>query len=252
MAESPGTLDGWYALHDFRSLDWARWNNSPEADRAKILSELAATLQGFESTSEGGSAAFSVIGHKADILILHLRPTLRELGELETEFNQTQFAAFCNPTYSYVSITELSLYEATARGGTEDIENLMTQPFVRARLYPEVPDTEYVCFYPMNKKRGETVNWYTDDFEARRAMMREHGATGRKYAGRVKQMITGSMGLDDWEWGITLFADNPLDIKHLVYEMRFDEVSAKYAEFGKFLMGVRVKPEELAARFAGK
>src|SRR5207247_2351172 len=103
-----------------------------------------------------------------------------------------------------------------------------------------------VCFYPMNKRRGETVNWYAADFEERRRMMHEHGATGKKYHGKVIQMITGSTGLDDWEWGITLFSEDPLHIKKLVYEMRFDEVSAKYGDFGPFYFGIRLPPDGMS------
>ena len=251
LTESPGTLDGWYVLHDFRTLDWSRWNGLTQEERAKILDEASRFLEHYSHPEAGSTSAFQIIGHKSDLLLLHLRPTVRELGQLETSFNMTRFADFLKPSYSYLSITELSLYEAIARGGTEDIEALTEQTFVKARLYPEIPDFEHICFYPMNKRRGEAVNWYTEDFENRRLMMREHGATGKKFAGRVKQMITGSMGLDDWEWGVTLFANDPLDIKKLIYEMRFDEVSAKYADFGKFLFGLRILPADLKSAFVG-
>ena len=136
--------------------------------------------------------------------------------------------------------------------GTEDRDALMKQPFIQKRLYPAIPDAAempYVCFYPMNKRRGETVNWYAAGMEERRQMMRDHATTGRKYHGRVQQMITGSTGLDDWEWGVTLFAGEALDIKKLIYEMRFDEVSAKYADFGEFYVGIRVPDGELAELF---
>ena len=150
MAESPGTLDGWYALHDFRSLDWGRWNKVPVDRKSEILKELADLMNQFEGAEQGHSAAFSVIGHKADFLILHLRPTLREVGELETQFNATQFADYCKPAYSYVSITELSLYEATVRGGTEDIEALMTQPLTDQKM----PDSyEYMQFDYLKKTK---------------------------------------------------------------------------------------------------
>src|SRR5205085_4987817 len=171
-----------------------------------------------------------------------LRPTVADLNNLEREFSHLRLADYCHRPYSYLSVTELSLYEASARGGTDDEEQLRKSPFVQKRLYPEIPPTRYICFYPMNKRRGETVNWYTEDIDERRRMMREHGSTGRKFHGQVTQMITGSMGLDDWEWGVTLFAEETLPIKKLVYDMRFDEVSAKYGEFGPFYMGVRLTP----------
>lgn len=253
MAEVPGTLEGWYVLHDFRRLDWPRLKQLPAQERQAVLKEAAEFLQGAEQVTdapEGRSALYSVLGHKADLLLLHLRPTVDHLGALERAFARTRLADFTIPAYSYLSVTELSLYEATARGGPASEEDLMKNEFVLRRLKPEIPNHRYICFYPMNKRRGEVLNWYAADMEARRQMMRQHGATGRKYLEKITQMITGSMGLDDWEWGVTLFGADPLPIKKLVYEMRFDEVSAKYAEFGEFLLGIRTRPEELEGLFA--
>jgi chlorite dismutase len=250
MAEAPETLEGWYALHDFRRLHWARWSALSATEREEIAEEAAQFLRAAEQVRdapEGGSALYSIIGHKSDLLLLHLRPTIEQLGAMERAFTRTRLAEFTSQTYSYLSVTELSLYEASARGGTEDREQLMQAPFVQKRLKPAIPEAETICFYPMNKRRGEVQNWFALDLEERRKMMREHGLTGRKYHGRVTQIITGSMGLDDWDWGVTLFADDPLDIKKLIYEMRFDEVSAKYAEFGPFQVGARVPVERLAA-----
>jgi peroxiredoxin len=248
MAEVPGTLEGWYALHDFRRIDWTRWKELPSREQTAILQEASAFFQSAEQAAdapEGSSALYNIIGHKADLLMLHLRPDPAQLAALERAFARTRLADYTVRTYSYFSVTELSLYEASARGGSEDPAALMQNPMVLKRLKPAIPDLPYVCFYPMNKRRGETVNWYTADMEERRRLMREHGATGRKYAERVVQMITGSTGLDDWEWGVTLFATDALSIKKLVYEMRFDEVSAKYAEFGPFQVGIRVSPARL-------
>jgi chlorite dismutase len=254
MAEAPGTLEGWYALHDFRTLLPSRWKKLTPDERLLAAEDLAATIREAEDVAPelGATATYLILGHKADLLMLHLRPTLAELAQLERAFDRTIFADCTERPYSYLSVTELSLYEAGARAGTEEVSQLMQNPFVRKRLYPQIPPVRHVCFYPMNKRRGESVNWYTADLEERRRMMREHGSTGRRYHGRVTQMITGSMGLDDWEWGVTLWAEDPLDIKKLVYEMRFDEVSAKYAEFGPFFVGVRVRPEELVATLGAK
>jgi peroxiredoxin len=253
MAEAPSTLEGWYALHDFRRIDWARWKSLSEQAREEILAEAVDFFSRAERAAdaeEGSSATYAILGHKADLLILHLRPTVDQLGALERAFAQTRLADYTTPTYSYLSVIELSLYEAAARGGSQDPEELMKSEFVQRRLKPAIPPMPYVCFYPMNKRRGEVVNWYTADVEERRRMMRQHGATGRKYNDRVIQMITGSFGLDDWEWGVTLFATDPLAIKKLVYEMRFDEVSAKYAEFGPFQVGTRVDAARLPELFA--
>jgi chlorite dismutase len=176
-------------------------------------------------------------------MLLHLRPTIEDLSALERAFARTRLADYTTEPYSYVSITELGLYEIQSRGV---VENPMAAPFVRARLKPPIPEKQYMTFYPMNKLREGEANWYMLPIEERRAMMKSHGTIGHKYAGIVQQMISGSVGLDDWEWGVTLFADDPLQFKKLVYEMRFDEVSARYAQFGAFLLGYRVRPSELA------
>jgi hydrogen peroxide-dependent heme synthase len=246
LAEVPGTLEGWYVLHDYRKVDWPRLKSLPAGERAAIVEEAAQFMQTCERVGDppqGSSSLYSVVGHKADLLLLHLRPTVDDLNRLETAFARTRLADFTSRPYSYLSVTELSLYEATARGGAEDPAELVKLPFVQKRLQFVIPDLPYACFYPMNKKRGEVNNWFAADMDERRRMMKDHANTGRKYHGRITQMITGSTGLDDWEWGVTLFAADPLDIKKIVYEMRFDEVSAKYGEFGEFLLGVRVKPE---------
>lgn len=256
MAEVPGTLEGWYALHSFHRIDISRWLAVPQAEREAILGEAVAFFQQEESAptgGEGASALFQIIGHKADLMQLHLRPTLDDLLAVEHAFNELAIARYVTPTYSYFSVTELSLYEAQARGGGGNEAELMAQPFVQKRLKPAIPaEKNYVCFYPMNKRRGETVNWYAADYEERRKLMREHASTGRKYAEQITQMITGSTGLDDWEWGVTLFGVDPLPIKKLVYEMRFDEVSAKYADFGTFYLGRRLPVAELAGLFSLK
>jgi peroxiredoxin len=251
VAEVPGTLEGWYALHTFHRIDWARWQQVPAEQRAALIAEAQAFFQEAEA-AEGSSALYQMIGHKADMMQIHLRPTMEDLLAVEQRFSQLAICPYLIQTYSYFSVTELSLYEAQARGGGDaSPEELMKQPFIQKRLKPAIPvDRPYVCFYPMNKRRGEQVNWYAAPMEERRAMMRQHGATGRKYAEQITQMITGSTGLDDWEWGVTLFGVDPLPIKKLVYEMRFDEVSAKYAEFGQFYLGKRVS--EVAALFGGR
>lgn len=252
MAEVPGTLEGWYALHDLRRFDWAGWKMLSAAEQQQIIREASTFLGEAETgadASEGSSALFAMLGHKSDLMFIHLRPSVEELGAVERAFARTALADLTEPTYSYLSVTELSLYEAAARGGSADPEELMKSAFVQKRLKPVVPDMPYVCFYPMNKRRGETVNWYTADYEERRTMMRQHATTGRKYHDKVQQMITGSMGLDDWEWGVTLYATDSLAIKKLVYEMRFDEVTAKYGEFGPFQVGTRVHSANLSDYF---
>jgi chlorite dismutase len=123
---------------------------------------------------------------------------------------------------------------------------------MKPRLFPAVPDTKYLCFYPMDRKRGEQVNWYTVPFAERQRMMHEHGMIGRRYADQVRQIITGSIGYDDWEWGVDLFADDPVVFKKLIYEMRFDEVSAIYALFGQFFIANRLPIQSLGDWLQGK
>jgi len=247
MPEAPSTLEGWYCLHDFRSLDWPRWKALPESERAAVLDEARRFLEDAEAVTdaeEGASAAYCITGHKADLMFLHLRPTPDAIQEVERRFIATRLADFTRPIYSYFSVTELGLYEAQSRGVSE---NFMQVPFVQARLKPKTPDYRYMVFYPMDKRRGETENWYMLPMEERRAMMRNHGTIGHKYSGIVLQMITGSVGFDDWEWGVTLYTDDPIQFKKLVYEMRFDEVSARFAKFGPFIFGTRLRPDALAA-----
>ncbi|WP_110931486.1 hydrogen peroxide-dependent heme synthase [Paenibacillus bouchesdurhonensis] len=234
MNEAALTLEGWYALHDFRSMNWTAWRAADDEERAVALEELHAFLQEWSSVEEaknGSTAVYSVVGQKADFVFMHLRETLEELNALENAFNKTTFAKYTVKSYSYVSVVELSNYLASGDGDPK------ANPEVMARLQPILPKSKYICFYPMNKKRDLSDNWYMLSMDDRRAMMRSHGLIGRSYAGKVKQIITGSVGFDDWEWGVTLFSDDALQFKKLVYEMRFDEVSARFGEFGSFYVG---------------
>lgn len=234
MSEAVQTLDGWYALHDFRTIDWSSWKAASEEQRLEALDGLLGQVRGWaaaDSAKQGSTVLYSIVGQKADIMIMHLRETLEELNELETAFNKSAFAYYTVPTYSYVSIVELSSY--MAKPGSDPMED----PEIVARLKPTLPKSKHVCFYPMNKRREGGDNWYMLPVEERRSLMRSHGMIGRKYHGLVRQIITGSVGLDDWEWGVTLFSDEALQFKKLVYEMRFDEVSARYGEFGSFYVG---------------
>lgn len=246
MNEAALTLEGWYALHDFRSIDWAAWRLASESERSRALDELNTFLRQWsvvEEQKQGSTAVYSIVGQKADFVLMHLRETLEELNEIETAFNKTSFASFTYSVYSYVSIVELSNYLAQSGSGADPMQN----PDVIARLKPTLPKTNHICFYPMNKRRSGNDNWYMLSMDERRTMMRSHGMIGRQYAGKVKQIITGSVGFDNWEWGVTLFADDALQFKKLIYEMRFDEVSARYAEFGDFYVGNLLNEEKFAA-----
>ncbi|MBO0601305.1 heme-dependent peroxidase [Sporosarcina sp. E16_3] len=247
MIEAAKTLDGWYVLHDLRSMDWASWKLISKEERQAAVEEFLVYLEKLQKTDDdktGAHAFYTVIGQKADFMLMTLRPTMDELQELETEFNKLAIADFTIPAYSYLSVVELSNYLAG-----ESTDDPYQNPFVRGRLYPELQRSQYICFYPMDKKRDGDVNWYMLDMDKRKELMRAHGLIGRSYAGKVKQIISGSVGFDDYEWGVTLFADDVLQFKKLIYEMRFDEVSARYAEFGSFFVGTILEGDKKAAFF---
>ncbi|MBM7662406.1 chlorite dismutase [Bacillus mesophilus] len=244
MSEAAKTLDGWYSLHILRSIDWTVWKTLTEEERNSIISEFQGLLEKWsvaEANKAGSQALYTVVGQKADFILMLLRPTLEELEEMELEFNKTMLADYTIPTYSYVSVVELSNYLPAG-------ENPYENPEILARLYPTLPKAKHICFYPMDKRRQGDDNWYMLSMEDRRNMMRKHGMIGRQYAGKVKQIITGSVGLDDFEWGVTLFSDDVLQFKKLVYEMRFDEVSARFGEFGSFFVG-NILPSEKLPQF---
>jgi chlorite dismutase len=208
-----------------------------------------------------------LIGSKSDYLVMHFRPTLDAIGEAQDKLAALPMMRGLRADYSFLSVTEAGLYhltaklarEAAARGGAVGdatyVEELTTRAaaerdsaHVRRRLYPTIPDgMPYVCFYPMSKRRNVEQNWYGLGLDERSRLMQSHGMTGRRYAGKVVQVISGAIGFDAWEWGVTLFARDPLDFKKLVTDMRFDEVSANYAEFGQFYVGKLLAATELEA-----
>jgi chlorite dismutase len=240
------------------------WRLLPDADRTRILEEATAALAAMEKPADGRqSAVYSLLGHKGDLLFIHFRRSFEELNQAQIALARLAIADYLEPTTSYLSVVELGLYESTskvygalaARGvqpHTEEwnIEIAATlerqRQAMAPRLWPEIPAAKYLCFYPMDRRRGESRNWYQESMADRSRMMGEHGAIGRRYAGEVRQIITGSIGFDDWEWGVDLFAEDPLVFKKLIYEMRFDEVSAVYALFGTFYVGLRVPAANLA------
>jgi peroxiredoxin len=244
MSEPAQTLDGWYCLHDFRSIDWTAWKTLSSDERQSAIHEFLNLVEKWNDTQankQGSHALYTIVGQKADFMMMILRPTMEELNEIETEFNKTKLAEYTIPAYSYVSVVELSNYLPAD-------EDPYQNPQILARLYPILPKTKYVCFYPMDKRRQGNDNWYMLPMDKRRELMRSHGMIGRKYADKVKQIITGSVGFDDYEWGVTLFSDDVLQFKKLVYEMRFDEVSARYGEFGSFFVG-NLLEEDAVAKF---
>jgi peroxiredoxin len=255
VSAAPVTLEGWYALHEMYAVDWPRWNALAETERDAIVAEATALLERQARPGDGESGCWTLLTQKGDLCFMHWRPTLEALRAEEVALARTRLRAFLLPTYSYLSVIELGTYELAghaaarlkARGGTADeaqLEEEMRQ-LAAPRLFPKIPPRRYLSFYPMSKRRGEEVNWFDLPAEARAELMRGHGEIGRRYAGKVTQVISGSVGLDDWEWGVTLFADDPLVFKKLVYEMRFDPASSRYALFGSFYLGLRFAPATL-------
>jgi peroxiredoxin len=268
----PLTLEGSSLLHQLFRFDWKQWRKVAPEGRERITAEAVAALKKLERSGEDApvqTALFSELGHKGDLILVHFRESLEALNQVELDLAQTELYDFLELRHSYVSVVELGLYEssrktyeaASAKGAetfspewqAEVDATLARQTAAMApRLFPTFPDAKYICFYPMDRKRGEQVNWYSVPFADRQRMMHEHGMIGRRYGEVVKQIISGSIGMDDWEWGVDLFADDPVVFKKLIYEMRFDEVSAVYALFGQFFIGLRLPMEKLGGWLAGR
>jgi len=265
----PLTIEGASVLHQMFRFRHREWRELSESQRQEIAKEASAVLAPMEKGAEGQSALFSLFGHKGDLLLVHFRNSFEQLKAAELQIANLRLSDFLESTTSYLSVVELGLYESsvkTYRDLTEKgvepnspewnaaiEETLKRQREAMApRLFPEIPTARYICFYPMDRRRGEDKNWYQLPIEERRRQMEEHGLVGRRYAGVVKQIITGSIGFDDWEWGVDLFAEDALEFKKLIYEMRFDEVSAVYALFGTFYVGVRCMAAQLSELLSGK
>jgi hydrogen peroxide-dependent heme synthase len=265
----PLTIEGYACLHQMMRFRWTAWRALNEQRRREITREAANLLAEMEAKAGGQSALFSLLGHKGDLMLVHYRESFDELNQSELALAGLQLSDYLEPTMSYLSVIEMGLYESTlktykslAEQGVEphsrDWNKAIQETIARQkeamkpRLYPAMPKNRYICFYPMDRKRGEGKNWYTLPMEERQRQMNEHGLVGRRYAGDVKQIITGSIGFDDWEWGVDLFADDPIVFKKLIYEMRFDEVSAVYALFGSFYVGLRCPGNSLHQWLGGR
>jgi peroxiredoxin len=265
----PLTTEGYSVLHQMMRFRRTAWRVLPEGERAAIAEEASALLAAMEQNSGGQSALYSLIGHKGDLMFVHFRESFADLNQAELKLANLRLSDYLEPMSSYVSIIELGLYDSTVKiykeltdQGIEphsdqwkaEIECKLGRhrEAMRPRLFPEIPSHRYISFYPMDRRRGEDKNWYKLPIEERARQMNEHGLIGRRYAGEVKQIITGSIGFDDWEWGVDLFADDPLVFKKLIYEMRFDEVSAVYALFGHFYLGVRCPAAGLDRLLSGE
>jgi peroxiredoxin len=249
----PLTLEGAAVLHQMFRFRRAEWRKVTPELQSGLVREAESTLEKIEPRQ---SALYSLFGHKGNLMLVHFRNSFDELKQVELEIGNLRLSDFLEPTNSYLSVVELGLYDSSVkiyqqlaeRGlqpHSEEWKSAVEEQVarqresMRPRLWPEIPPSRYICFYPMDRKRGEEKNWYTLPIAERQRQMHEHGMVGRRYAGEVRQIITGSIGFDDWEWGVDLFADDPLVFKKLIYEMRFDEVSAVFALFGSFYVGIR-------------
>ena len=261
MPPVPLTLEGAAVLHQMFRIRRAQWRQ--QAEKSRLLTEAAAVLAEME---KAGSGLFSMVGHKGDLMLVHHRRSFDDLNAVELRLAALELFDHLEPTTSYVSVVELGLYESSVKTYSQLVERGL-EPFtpewdreieemlaaqrkaMAPRLFPEIPNHRYICFYPMNRRRGEDKNWYALPIADRRRQMQDHGQIGRRYAGQVQQIISGSIGFDDWEWGVDLYAEDPLVFKKLVYEMRFDEASALYADFGPFYFGLRVNASVLGTLF---
>ena len=258
---------GWHCLHLFYRIEFGQWQllNPDEQIAAKTrLASLVQEVRALESTQ---LLTLSVVTPKADLAFMLITPDLHAANRIEKQLSLALGADVLVPVYSYLSLTEESEYrmmpeeyaailerEQNVQHGTPEFEKSMEafedrmKHYRHDRVYPTLPDWPVVCFYNMSKRRGEQRNWYALPFDDRRKLMLGHGAVGRQYAGKVKQLITGSSGLDDAEWGVTLFARDTFQIKAIVYQMRFDPVSAEYGDFGEFYIALQLPLDELFRR----
>ena len=265
-----GSLDvhseGWSVLHMYYRIDRALWSSLEDKEQEEGLAEFMALLVASEEESDLQVVAQGVIG-KADFGLIVVHPLVERVQRFTQEVAATILGACLEATYSYLSLSEVSEYQTSGgdfsrklideEGLSPDSEEFQQKlaaftermgHYAAARLYPELPgkDKPVICFYPMSKQRGERFNWYALSLGERKRLMGEHATSGRRYAGRIQQLVTSSTGIDDWEWGVTLFAKDLKAIRDIVYELRYDEGSTFYGLFGEFYIGVRIEPLDLA------
>jgi peroxiredoxin len=266
----PESLDSWHMLHRMFRFRRRAFDALSADRRRSIADEARAYLEAQAADPDADAGLAQLLGHKSDLMVTHYAKSFDALGAAQTAFDKLALAEYVEPQTSYVSILELGLYEATGKIHADlrdrglkphsqewndafdaALLEQASSPRNAGRLWAKIPQRRYVCFYPMDKKRGEDVNWYQLPYEDRARLMLDHGKIGRSFHGLVTQVISGSIGFDDWEWGVDLYADDPLVFKKLIYEMRFDEASAKYAAFGRFYTGMQFSIAELGHYLEG-
>lgn len=265
------TVEGWWILHRMFEFDRRRWAGVPQSEQTRIAREAVDALTPLSQSEESDVGVAQLLGHKADVMFTHYARTFEGLAQAQTLLDRCELAEYLEPRDSYVSVLELGLYDATGKihaalkeralkpsspewNAAFDglLQEQVSHPRNAGRLWARIPQRRYVCFYPMDKKREGNDNWYMLPFEERAKLMLDHGKIGRSFHGLVTQVISGSVGYDDYEWGVDLYADDPLVFKKLIYEMRFDEASARYAGFGPFFTGIQFSVEDLATFLAGR
>jgi peroxiredoxin len=259
--------EGWHVLHLFYRLEYGQWQLLTSEEKLAAKTNLSVLVQEARSLPSTQLLTFGIVSPKADIGFMLLTDDLHAANSIEKRLTLSLGIEVLAPVFSFYSLTERSEYttneedyaasltgeKGLSHGSTEFEQAIVEfqeriKKYLQDRLYPNMPDWPVFCFYPMTKRRIAGQNWYALPFETRKELMLGHGRIGRRYAGRVRQLITGSTGLDDAEWGVTLFAHDVFDIKSIVYEMRFDEVSAQYADFGEFFIGLQLPLDQLFAR----
>jgi peroxiredoxin len=260
--------EGWHVMHLFYHVDHAQWALYSDEEKRQAKTRLTELVQEIRATPDTHLLIFSIATPKADLGFMLLTPDLQMANLFEKQLSLSLGPEILSPVYSYLSQTESSEYTTTREQyaaetlvaekglaeGTPEFETALKEfddrmaHYLQHRLYPVLPDWPVICFYPMSKRRNGGDNWYALDFEARKKLMAGHARVGRTYSGRILQLITGSTGLDEFEWGVTLLAKDTIDIKSIVYEMRFDEVTARYGEFGDFYIGMQLPLDVLFRR----
>jgi chlorite dismutase len=273
MSEAPTTLvphEGWHVMHLFYTIDHSQWSLLSPSEQREAKTRLAELVQEIRSHQDTQLLTYAVATPKADIGFMLLTPDLHDATYFEKRLTLALGPDILAPTYSYLSQTERSEYTTTREqygkdtlvdeeglsAGSPEYEEKLAEfdkrmeHYLQHRMYPVLPDWPAICFYPMSKRRAahDHYNWYSLEFPERAKLMKGHATTGRKYSGKILQLITGSTGLDEHEWGVTLLAHDTYQIKAIVYEMRFDAVSARYGEFGDFYIGMQLPLDQLFER----
>jgi len=267
-------FEGWHVVHVFYHFEHAVWANLSRSEQAASRENLLRAVEEIRAAPSTQLMLFSMVTPKADFGFMLLTPDLHDADRFEKRLTRSMGPDVLTPVYSYLSQTERSEYTTTEAEfiaetlkderklteGTPEFDQALAdfrtrmEKYGKDRLYPNMPhDWEVFCFYPMSKRRGAPgQNWYASPFEVRRKLMGGHARVGRQWSGKIRQLITGSTGLDSWEWGVTLFGHDPAHVKGIVYEMRFDEVSAQFAEFGPFYIGLQVPAPEILKRIGAE